>query len=78
MQQSTHQATIASNLRAVKGRRRVSDAEIAVATGLSRTAVNDRLTGRVKIQLDDLRAFAEYFGVPLEQLLQPAAEEASA
>jgi hypothetical protein len=72
MQQTPDQAAIAENLRALKGRRRVSDAEIADGTGLSRSAVNDRLTGRARIQVEDLGKFAAYFEVPLEQLLAPA------
>ncbi|GAA1790512.1 hypothetical protein GCM10009795_040250 [Nocardioides hankookensis] len=71
MLQITDQATIAENVRALKGRRRVSDAEIAEGTGLSRSAVNDRLNNRAKFQLDDLRAFATFFEVTLEQLLEP-------
>lgn len=71
------QATVAENLRALKGRRRVSDAEIAAGTGLSRSAVNDRLTGRVRTQIEDLARFAAYFGVTVDQLLERPAEAAS-
>lgn len=71
------QAAIAANLRALKGRRRVSDAAIAVGTGLSRSAVNDRLNGNTRIQLDDLGKFAAYFDVTIEQLLVPVAEVVS-
>lgn len=69
-------AIVAENLRALKGRRRVSDAEIAEGTGMSRSAVNDRMIGRARVQVDDLGKFAAYFGVTVDELLAPAASEA--
>jgi len=77
MEQTTDQAAIAANLRALKGRRRVSDAAIADGTGLSRSAVNDRLNGNARIQLDDLGKFAAFFDVTIEQLLAPVGEAVS-
>jgi len=73
MAQITTQAAIAGNVRALKARRRVGDAELAQVTGLSRSALNDRLNARAKFQVEELQALAEYFEVTLEQLLSDEA-----
>ncbi len=70
------QATIAENLRVLKARRRVSDATIAAGTGLTPSAVNDRLNCRARVQADELARFAAFFGVSVEQLLAPTTTEA--
>jgi transcriptional regulator with XRE-family HTH domain len=79
MQHITSHEEIAENVRAAKARRRVSDADIAEAIGLSRSAINDRMNNRAKFQIDELQAIAAYLDVPLEQLLAPTTtSEASA
>lgn len=78
MPQITDQDAIAENVRAAKGRRRVSDADIAAAIGLSRSALNDRMIGRTRFQVTELQAIAVHLEVPLEQLLAPAATSVEA
>ncbi|MDI6911450.1 helix-turn-helix transcriptional regulator [Nocardioides sp.] len=72
MPQVTDQEAIAANVRAAKARRRVTDADIANAIGASRSAINDRMNGRAKFQIDELQRIAAFLDVPLEQLLAPA------
>ncbi|HWJ10973.1 MAG TPA: helix-turn-helix transcriptional regulator [Nocardioides sp.] len=70
-------ATIAENLRVLKARRRVSDATIAAAVGLTPSAINDRMNGRSRVQADELARFAAFFGVTVDDLLAPATEAVS-
>lgn len=70
MTQTAQLSAIADNVRAAKARRRVTDAQIAAAVGLSRSAINDRMNGRAKFQIDELQAIAAYLDVPLHQLLE--------
>jgi transcriptional regulator with XRE-family HTH domain len=78
MTQITDQEAIAENVRVGKARRRVSDAKIAEAIGISRSALNDRMNNRARFQIDELQAIAAFLEIPLEQLLSPAAAEVPA
>lgn len=78
MRQTIDQATVAGNVRMLKGFRRVSDEFLAEATGLSRTAVNDRLNGRARFQIEELPAFAAAFDVTVDRLFAPLDAEVSA
>lgn len=73
MAQTTTQEAIRGNLRALKGRRRVSDAKLAEVTGVSRSAFNDRMNGKAKFQIEELQAIANLLDVSLEQLLSDEA-----
>ncbi|WP_460787051.1 helix-turn-helix domain-containing protein [Nocardioides maradonensis] len=78
MVQITSREQIAENVRAAKARRRVTDAAIAEATGLSRSGVNERINGNANFRIDELQKVAAFLEVPLEQLLAPTPAEASA
>lgn len=77
MTQNTRREEIAANVRAVKARRRVTDAEIAEALGLPRSGVNERMNGRARWQVEELEALTAFLDTTLEQLLAPAEAEAA-
>lgn len=77
MAEITAQETLVGNIRALKARRRVSDGAFGEALGLSRTATNERLNLKVKFQIEEVQAAADFFGVPLEQLLAAEPSEAA-
>lgn len=77
MTQITDQEAIAENVRVGKARRRVSDAKIAEAIGISRSALNDRMNGKARFQIDELQAIAAFLEISLEQLLAPAEQAVS-
>jgi hypothetical protein len=54
----------------LKARRRVTDAKIAAAVGMSTTAVNDRMRGTTACSSSDLVAFANYFEVKVTALFE--------
>lgn len=61
--------TVASNILAEAGRRRMSQSDLGQALGLTRQAVSDRYRGRVPWTLDEVERAAAVFGVPLPYLL---------
>ena len=63
-------STIAGNFRALAGRKRASQTEIAAAMGRSQPYVSRRMNGEVPMDTDDLLFFARYFGVDLAELLE--------
>ncbi|NHA01997.1 hypothetical protein G5V59_26770 [Nocardioides sp. W3-2-3] len=70
------QATIAENLRVLKARRRVSDATIAAGTGLTPSAVNDRLNCRARVQAHERPGSRPSSASPSSSLLAPSTTEA--
>jgi transcriptional regulator with XRE-family HTH domain len=78
MPNTTSREEIAANVRAAVARARVEQSAIADLLGKSRPAVSDRMHGRTHFRVDELQAIAAFLEVPLEQLLAPASEEASA
>lgn len=78
MQNTTSREEIAANVRAAIAYRGVDHGAIAKLIGKSRPATSDRLRGLTHFRVDELQAIAAFLEVPLEQLLAPAAQEASA
>lgn len=73
---STYREAVAAEVRAMMGRRRITQGAIAQALGLSQAAVSRRLTGDTAFDLDDVFALARYFDVKLSALLPEPAEVA--
>jgi transcriptional regulator with XRE-family HTH domain len=74
---------VAQEIDAVRGRRRMSQAQLARAMGKTPMWVSLRLRGRQPIDMNDLLLFAKALGVGVHQLLPPpevvaGAAEASA
>jgi transcriptional regulator with XRE-family HTH domain len=79
MTQTSRREQIAENTRAAKARRRVTDAQIATALGLTRSGVNDRMNGNAHWRIEELEALAAFLDITLDALLaEPASSEASA
>lgn len=78
MAHTTSREEIAANVRAAMAYGRVEHGAIAQLLGKSRPAVSDRLRGLTHFRVDELQAIAVFLDVPLEQLLAPAPQEASA
>lgn len=47
--------------------------QVAPLLGLSQVALSDRLRGRTPFTLQDLDRIAEHLGIPVAELLEPAA-----
>lgn len=60
---------IAEEIRALLGRRRMSQRQLAVVLGVSPAWLNYRLTGVQEIGVNDMQRIADAFGVPLTDLL---------
>ena len=60
---------VADELNALRGRFGVSQAQLAAVIAVSQSQMSKRLKGRVPFILDDIEAFAEYFGISASQLL---------
>ncbi|WP_372593576.1 helix-turn-helix domain-containing protein [Actinotalea sp.] len=60
---------VTSNVRAEIARRRLSQRRACVGLGLSQQALSDRLTGRVRLTIDDLARFASFLGLEPSELL---------
>lgn len=58
-----------AEIRAGMARHSLTQADLATALGLSRTAVHRRLTGQVDFSLGELRATAQLIHQPLTELL---------
>ncbi len=56
---------VPSVLRALKWYLGYRDEDIALACGMTRSAVNNRMAGKTQCQPFELAGFAEYFGVPV-------------
>lgn len=66
---ATLSAEVAEEIRAVLGRRRMSQAGLARALGRKPMWVSDRLRGEQEIGLDDLRSIADALGMRIVELL---------
>lgn len=62
-------SAIAEEVRALMGRRRVTQEKLAAAIGMSQPSLSKRLFGVVPWTIDDLEAIADYFGVKITDLL---------
>lgn len=68
---------VGDNVRAAMHARRVDQAAVARVIGKTQPSISDRLTGKTEFRVSELQAIAAFLEVPLEQLLAPAAAEAT-
>lgn len=61
---------IASNVRAMLGRKRSTGTELARALGKSQAAASRRLNGETAFDTDDLLQICEHYRVPLSSLIE--------
>lgn len=61
-------ATLAANIRAEMGRRKMSQSDLATAVGMSQPGISKRLGGTVPWTFPELIAVAQVFDVPLALL----------
>jgi transcriptional regulator with XRE-family HTH domain len=59
--------TIANKVRGVAAERRCTQGQLAETLGLSRTAVVDRLNGRVPFSAPEIHQLSEQFDVPVSR-----------
>ena len=60
---------VAGEVRAWKGRLRMSQAAIAALLGISQASVSDRLNGKAAFSLDELDVLADHFGIDVADLI---------
>lgn len=75
---TTSRGDIAANVRAELARKQLEQKDIAAALGKSNAAISERMNARLSWRIDELQAIAQLLDVTLDQLLQPATEQASA
>ncbi len=63
--------TFASNLRAVRKLKGLSQEALSLDAGLSRTYVNEVEAGTRNVSIDNMGALADALGVPLKSLVDP-------
>lgn len=61
--------TVAAEFRAEMARQRISALKLSTRLGQSDFYVGRRLRGQVSMSLDDVEAFAQALGVPVDRLL---------
>lgn len=66
MQNMPHETNISRNLRVLKALIRISDDELAEATGIKRSTLNTKVNGLAKVSAGELFQFSAYFGLPME------------
>lgn len=64
-----HREAVASEVRALMGRRRVSQTRLAGVLDMSQQSLSRRLTGEQPFNIDELFTLARYFNVEVTQLL---------
>lgn len=71
MSTTTHQArqVIAGNVRALLGRKRSNQTQLATVLGKSQPAVSRRLSGELAFDTDELLKICEHYQVPLVTLI---------
>lgn len=78
VQPTPSREVIAANVRAALAYRGLDQAALVPVIGRSESAVSARLRGVRHFRIEELIAVATFLAVPLEQLLAPVAEEATA
>jgi transcriptional regulator with XRE-family HTH domain len=58
-------------IRALMGRRRVSQKELGTVLAMSQPTISARMRGEVTFNLDELEQIAAHFDVPITDLLPP-------
>jgi transcriptional regulator with XRE-family HTH domain len=66
-------ALVGANVRAEMARRSVTQTTLAAALGISQAQVSKRLAGAVAFDVNELRAVADFLGVPLPLLIEGVA-----
>jgi transcriptional regulator with XRE-family HTH domain len=61
-------AGVVEEIRALMGRRRVSQKQLGEALGLAQPTMSKRMNGKIPFDLDELDAIAEFFDVPITDL----------
>lgn len=74
---TTSREEIAANVRAELARQQREQQDLAKIIGKSNASTSDRLAGRIHFRVDELQRTAAWLGVTLDQLLEPAADQAS-
>lgn len=64
---------VAEEVRALLGRRRVSQAELATGLDRSPMYLSRRLSGELPLDLDEVEQISAFLGVSVDDLLMPAA-----
>ena len=62
---------MSAEIRALMGRHRVTQTELAHWLGIGQSSLSERLNGRVPWDIDDLNGVAERFGVDVATLFAP-------
>jgi transcriptional regulator with XRE-family HTH domain len=65
---TANREAVAEEIRALMGRRRVSQTRLAKVLGMSQPSLSNRLTGGQPFDVDELFTLAEYFGVEVTAL----------
>lgn len=60
----TASARTGANIRAEMARHKVSQTTLAAHLGISQASLSDRIRGKVPVDVNELDALAEFFGVP--------------
>lgn len=71
-------SAVAANVRAELARRRLRQADVAAALGMTTSALSRRLTGETPFDVDELEALAAHLELPITGLLPAVAGEVSA
>ena len=61
---------VAAEIRALLGRRRIRQSQLARGVGMSTTALSRRLAGVHPFDIDELQRIASYLGVPVTALVE--------
>lgn len=69
MTDTTLSGRVAANLRAELSRRSISQEKFADMAGISRSSLNQRLTGRTVLDLAELEQYADLLGIEPSKLL---------
>lgn len=72
-----HRASIAAEVRAEMARQRKTREDLARILGFTKQAVSLRLTGQQSFRAEELKATADWLGVPISQFTSPVREGAA-
>jgi len=71
----TYRAAVAGEVRAAIARAGMRPADVAAATGISRTALSQKLRGRAPIHAEEIFEIADVLGISAGALVEAAAVE---
>lgn len=61
---------VSAEIRALMGRHKVNQTQLAAAIGLKQSGVSERLNGKTPWNIDELDRVAAYFNVPITTLFR--------